>query len=140
MFDGVLPWPESGATPAQQRAWARHWYAANLLAEKPSLEAASDTVFGGLRNWAYLDSISYDAAVPRGEDSVYYRVIWRLVYQVKLTPTPAGLAYHLNEFECYQIVYDAANQAPLEEVLGQFSPQMAVFHRRLRRALTRWPR
>jgi hypothetical protein len=137
-FSGLLPWPVAGATPAQQRARARHWYAANLTSEKSTRPATSDTTFAGLPDWAYLDSVSYPSAVPRGEDSVYYRVIWRLLYKVNLTPTPAGLTYHLSEFECAEIVFDASSSERLEVVLGRYASQMAVFHRRLRKALARW--
>lgn len=123
------------ATPAQQRAWARRWYAANLTTEPLPPPGTSNTTFGGLRNWARLDSVFYPSAVPSGEDSASYRVIWRLVFRVNLTPTPTGLAYRLSEFECVELVFDASTSSPLEKALGQFAPQLAVYQRRLRSVL-----
>lgn len=135
-FTGVLPWPTTGATPAQQRVWARRWYAANLAEAKPDPKA--DTTFAGLDQWAYLDSVSYPGGVPRGEDSAYHFEIWRLLYKVDLVPTPAGLAYRLSTFQCGTMGFDNSSFEGLENALGQYSEPIAVFHRRLRKAITRW--
>lgn len=139
-FTGVLAWP--APAPAQQRALVRRWYAANLTSARPERVAPVDTTFGGVARAAYLDSVSYGerAGQAGAVDSLYDWSIWRLLYQVDLTPTATGLVYRLSGFECREIVYDTSTGASLEEVLAQTptSRMMAWHLRHLRGALANW--
>ena len=142
VFAGLIPWPPATRTLAQQQALVRRWYAQHLTSEKlplvPAHATPADLTFAGLPNQAYLDSVSYSASSSGAVDSVANQVIWRLVYQVSLTPTPVGLAYRLTEFECVELVFDASNGEALEKVLPRYPAELAVFHRRLQRALAGW--
>lgn len=140
-FSGVIPWPVPAPGLPQQQALVRRWYLAKLTAEETGQLAkvpARETTFAGLRTRTYLDSVSYHPDYDGAVDSVAGRVIWRLMFKVRLTPTPAGLAYRLSEFECVEMVYDASASEELETVLPRYAAEQAVFYRRLRRALAGW--
>jgi hypothetical protein len=141
-FTGIIPWPTATQTLAQQQVLVRRWYAQHLTSEKlplmPAHATTADSTFAGLPNQAYLDSVSYSASSSGAVDSVANQVTWRLIYQVSLTPTPVGLAYRLSEFECVELVVDAINAEALEKVLPRYPAELAVFHRRLQRALVGW--
>ena len=141
-FAGLIPWPTATRTLAQQQALVRRWYTQHLTSEKrllvPAHATPADGTFAGLPTQAYLDSVSYSSSSSGLVDSVANQVIWRLVYQVSLTPTPGGLAYRLSEFECVELVVDAITVEALEKVLPRYPAELAVFHRRLQRALAGW--
>ncbi len=140
-FTGVIPWPTSPLTLEQRQALVRRWYTAKLTEVKPVKQtewAKKGASYAGLPTLAYLDSVFYSPGSPNSVDSVYDRVTWRLVYKVHLSPTPVGLAYRLSDFECVDIVFDASNEESLEKVLTRYSSELAVFYRRLRRALAGW--
>lgn len=141
-FAGLLPWPTSIQTLAQQQVLVRRWYTQHLTSEKrpllPAQATTADVTFAGLPNQAYLDSVFYSANSSGTVDSVTNQVIWRLVYQVSLTPTPVGLAYRLSDFECVELVFDASNGEALEKVLPRYPAELAVFRRRLQKALAGW--
>ncbi|TGD83100.1 hypothetical protein [Hymenobacter wooponensis] len=140
-FSGVLPWPIAAPSLEQQQALVRQWYTTKLSPPKPgkfAMRTTALTTFAGLPNQAYFDSLTYEPTSTGAVDSVYDWNIWRLIYQVHLTPTPHGLAYRLSEFRAVAMVYDTGSEARLEEALRLFPKEMAVFHRRVRRALAGW--
>lgn len=136
-FTGTIPWPTPTPTPQQQQALVRRWFLRRLTAS-PGAQARrpADATFAGLPTHAYLDSTSYHPG-PAG-DPTPEAVIWRILYSVQLTPTPAGLAYRLSEFEVAQLVSDASTSDELEAQLPRYPAALAVFHRRLRKALAGW--
>jgi hypothetical protein len=142
MFTGNIPWPTPKLRLDQQQALVRHWYAQHLTTDKQALATAQATpaelTFAGLPTQAYLDSVAYSPNSAGVVDSVTSRVIWRLVYQVSLTPTPVGLTYQLSEFACIELVFDAGNEEALETVLTRYPAELAVFYRRLQKALAGW--
>ena len=85
-----------------------------------------------------MDSVFYSPSISGAVDSVHDRVTWRLLYHVRLAPTPLGLSYQLSNFECVELVFDASTSGALEAVLTRYAAEQAVFYRRLRRALTGW--
>lgn len=140
-FSGVLPWPLPAPSLEQRQALVREWYTAKLSPPVPArfaMQKDAPTTFAGLPKEAYLDSLQYSPSFSGVVDSAVDWVVWRLIYQVHLTPTAQGLVYRLSDFEAVEMVYDTASEAPLEEVFLRFNKEMAVFHRRLRRALAGW--
>ncbi|TGE03732.1 hypothetical protein [Hymenobacter fodinae] len=140
-FSGVLPWPTPAPSPQQQQTLAQQWYTAKLSPPVPikfAMQKTPPTTFAGLRTQAHLDSLTYEPNSSGVVDSAVDWVVWRLVYQVHLTPTPQGLAYRLSAFTVGEIVYDTYSEAPVEEALRTFPQEMAVFHRRVRKALAGW--
>ncbi|UOQ52914.1 hypothetical protein [Hymenobacter cellulosivorans] len=140
-FTGVLPWPTPRPTLPQQQALVKRWYLAKLTAGNSGRLGKPDTLaatFAGQPTIAYLGSLTYTPDHTGVVDSVYDLLIWSVWYTVRLTPTAAGLTYHLSEFEFAETVYDAASSDSLEKMLPQYSGQLAVFHRRLRKALAGW--
>lgn len=114
---------------------------AKLTQLKPAKQvewAKEGTTFAGLPTLAHIDSVFYSPSTSGAVDSVHDRVIWRLLYQVRLAPTPLGLSYQLSDFECVELVFDASTSGALETVLTRYAAEQAVFYRRLRRALAGW--
>jgi hypothetical protein len=90
-FAGVLPWPSPALTAAQQQALVRRWYLAKLTSQKSvplAQHATAKSTFAGLPTLAQLDSVTYKPDNTGAIDSVYDWVMWRLMYRVRLTPTP----------------------------------------------------
>lgn len=136
-----MPWPVPAPSLTQQQALVRRWYLAKLTSEQagqPAKVPSQEATFAGLRTRAYLDSVSYQPDYNGTVDSVAGQITWRLMFKVRLTPTPAGLAYQLSEFECGEIGYDASASEALEMVLPRYAAEQAVFYRRLRKALAGW--
>lgn len=137
-FTGILPWPTPLPTLPQQQALVKRWYLTKLTVGNSGRLGKPDTVaatFAGRPTIAYLDSLTYTPDHTGVVDSVYDLLIWSVWYTVRLTPTAAGLTYHLSEFEYAETLYDAASSVSLEKALTQYPEKLAVFHRRLRKAL-----
>lgn len=140
-FTGVLPWPTSSLALTQQRALARRWYRAKLTQATPAQQAewaTQQATFAGLPTLAYVDSVVYSPDATGVVDSVADRVIWRLLYHVRLAATPGGLSYHLSQFTCIELLSDTSTSGALETVLTQYAAEQAVFYRRLHKALASW--
>jgi hypothetical protein len=132
-LSGTLPWPAQAHTARQRQALVQHWYWTKLTVERPakggSTSAQEPTTYGGVPAVGYFDQR------PSATQ------LWRLLYQLRLTPTTRGLAYHLSHFEYGHGDEDVGRGGTLEELLlrpPSEQPDLAAFHKRLRAALATW--
>jgi hypothetical protein len=132
-LSGTLPWPAQARTAQQRRALLHHWYWTKLTDERTqkgvSRSSQEPTTYGGIPASGY-----YDQRPSAGQ-------LWRLLYQLRLTPTTKGLAYHLANFEYAHGDEDVSSGGTLEELLlrpPSEQPDVAAFHKRLLSALATW--
>jgi hypothetical protein len=132
-LSGTLPWPAQAHTARQRRALIQHWYWTKLTVERTEKGGSSSsqepTTYGGVPALGYFDQRPSAAQ------------LWRLLFQLRLTPTPRGLAYRLSNFEYAHGDEDVSRGGTLEELLRRppsQQPDLAAFHTRLLAALATW--
>jgi hypothetical protein len=132
-LSGILPWPVQAHTARQRQALVHHWYWTKLTDERTqkrgSRSAQEPTTYGGAPTLGYFDQR------PSATQ------LWRLLYQLRLTPTSKGLAYHLSDFEYAHGDEDVSRGGTMEELLlrpPSEQPDLAAFYKRLRTALATW--
>ena len=97
--------------------------------EGGSSSAHEPTTYGGVPAVGWFDQR------PSAEQ------LWRLLYELRLTPTTEGLAYHLSNFEYAHGDEDVSRGGTLEELLVRppsEQPDLAAFQKRLLAALATW--
>ena len=132
-LSGTLPWPAQAHTVRQRQALVQHWYWTKLTVERTekggSSSAHEPTTYGGVPAVGWFDQR------PSTEQ------LWRLLYELRLTPTTKGLAYHLSNFEYAHGDEDVIRGGTLEELLMRppsEQPDLAAFQKRLLAALATW--
>ncbi|MGI4862603.1 MAG: hypothetical protein ACRYFZ_01680 [Janthinobacterium lividum] len=137
-LQGSLPWPRDAKTDSQQQALVRRWYLAKLTDLSPAevdRKAAPDKT-SSILTYARLPKV---AVLRQGKGSNEYI----LGYTMRLTGSPIGLAYTVNDFYFNKVSeVESYDPTPLEELLPKATPKeqaaLAALRKRLAVALAGW--
>jgi hypothetical protein len=132
-LSGTLPWPAQAGTALQRQALVQHWYWTKLTDKRAEKGGSSSA----------QEPTTYEEGPALGyfDQRPSVTQLWRLLYEIRLTPTTRGLAYHLSNFEYAHGDEDVIWGGTLEELLGRppsEQPDLATFYKRLRAALATW--
>jgi hypothetical protein len=108
---GLLPWPDSSKTELQRRHLVQHWHTTKLiklLEDKPLQPSKKQEPSYGVPLAICLSR--YQAATPLNH-------VISVVCQVKLLPTPSGLAYQFTGFTFNWWEDDAGGSTWLDQLI-----------------------